>query len=118
MQQPNIITNYLYLAPEEAAYPFVTYFMVSCSTEYTFSHVIEDVNIQVSIYDNKRDVSDIIAIANDIETAFEEFNSNDGSNYIICTHKEQEGGPKYDNKEHYWTHIIEFNFKSQRSKTT
>jgi len=109
-------SNYLYIAPQSASYPFVTYFPIANEIEYTFGQVIEDVNIQLSIFVAQANVADMLDMAQAIEETFDEIQASEGGYDIFCTHRTNEQGPRYLEKEHYWQMDIEFTFQCERSK--
>lgn len=110
------ITGFLYIAPQ-TQYPFVTFLPVSIVTEYTYDEVIERAIIQVTLFDNKMDVTRIFSTARIITAAFNQYEADDGTYKIICTHKIGETGPVYSDKEHYYQYFLEFEFICQRDKT-
>jgi hypothetical protein len=105
-------SNFLNLAPQTTVYPFITFNVISVPTEYTFSEVKENIHVQITIFDDERDVNTILNMASAVETAFENYNTSK----IFCTHKLNEIGPTYNNKENYFQHIIDYEFRTQRNK--
>jgi hypothetical protein len=110
------LSSYLNIAPQIANYPFIVFTVISAPAEYTFSEVNEDIRIQFSVFDNNADMANIFSLANSIEQAFENFNSNYNSNHIICAHKNGEVGPYYNEKEHYYQVNLDYIFNSWRNK--
>ncbi len=104
--------NFLDIAPQSIAYPFVTYKVVSNPTEYTFGEVNEDIKIDISLFSNSGNITDIMNLANTAEGLLQDLNAGN----IYCTHKDNEIGPYYMEKEHYWTHIMSYTFKYSRNK--
>jgi hypothetical protein len=104
--------SYLNIAPQMSVYPFVVISVISTPTEYTFSTVMSDIRIQFSIFDNNSNMSSLLALASTVETTFEEY-QNGG---IYCSHIENERGPIYNEKEHYYQYDMDYIFRVQRAK--
>lgn len=107
--------NYLYVAPQNASYPFVTFFPVSNDIEYTFGEVMENINIQISIFCNGN-VVPLLDMAQGIEEVFDEYSTSSGGYVINCTHRTNETGPQFNGKENYWQLDMDLQFKCQRDK--
>ena len=45
-------SNYAYIAPEEAAFPFLTVSALSSISNFTFGSNLETIRIQISFFDN------------------------------------------------------------------
>ena len=109
-------SNYLYVAPQDAVYPFVTFFPVSDTIEYTFGQVLEYINIQLTIYSEGSDCLPLLTMSQAIEEAMDELSASEGGYTIFCTHRTNEIGPEYLETEHYWQSIIELEFMTYRDK--
>lgn len=113
----NSINSYLYIAPQDAVSPFVTMFPYSVTTEYTFNEIMDTVNIQVSMFDNRVDCQeDLIDLAGTIFDLFSDYSITDGTSTIFCTHIVQQRGPEYLSKEEFWQFTMELEFKTIKSK--
>lgn len=106
--------NYLYIAPQDADYPYITFSPVGNNVEYTFGQVIESINIQFSIYAYD-DTLSLLDIAGNIESSFEEYKVVDGAYTIICTHNTKNKGP-IPLGEDYWMLNMDYVFICQRDK--
>lgn len=104
-------------AQGQLSYPYVSYSIYSTLIEYTFGEVIEDVRIQFSAY-SKVSGTECISLLTDIENLFEHYNYTDGSYHIVCTHRTNEFGPRYNGKDSYYYAVAEFTFKCGRQKAT
>jgi len=111
--------SYPYMAPDEAVHPFATISQVSTVPYYTFTTNMEDIRVQVSVFDDNPTPQRVVTILNDIERDlvrqhYPMPDEDDGVNEVCC-HKSNEF-LRYLETDHLWQGIIEFIFICEMDK--
>lgn len=104
--------SYIYIAPANSTYPFVTYYVSNMSIEYTFTGIIDYVDISLNIFDNTEDVSRLLDMSEAIDTSL----SNITTSSIICSKIDNGVGPTYNTNEHYWSINKTYRFITGRNQ--
>ena len=124
LEQLKILINglgfncFLSIAPQGTSYPFITLMPVVSVEIRSFGQIYDNCNVAITIYCNANNVATLMNMASAIESSLEYFDYTDGSNHIYCTHKENEVGPIFNNKESYWSYSADYTFKCQRERGT
>jgi hypothetical protein len=113
---------FLYIAPQNTAYPFVTFMPIATPVGYSLgpSNIItEEVSVQISVFVDSAlstAVADLMDMSEAIEIALDEKSYVSGTTRVNCVHRTNETGPNFMEKEEYWQINMDFNFMAQRDK--
>lgn len=108
--------SYLAIAPDSAKYPFLTFTPISMTPDWSFDKNYEYQRIQFSIFDNKTNKNNVVAIMKDIENIFHrtkiQFEHKEEGRYLIFSHKDTER-IQWMLKDKYWMGTTDYIFVSQ-----
>lgn len=112
------ISNYAYIAPQEATYPFITVSALSSTSDFTFGQNLETIRLQVSIFDNNPSPTVSSDLMDQISTLLHRATvvipQKGCSIKLVCTHKNNEF-QSYMAKENYYMSVLQFIFTAQKT---